>query len=267
MSSVLKVDRIQSDTGTVNISSNVAFSGVIKVDQIQSDTGSIVYPSNVSLGNTSITNFGSTGVNARLHVEGVINLNDDQALAWGGGTGRPSIRGNKSTSQLDLYGTPVFVGFGQLKFPATQNASSDPNTLDDYEEGTWSPEIRPTSGGSYSWAIQAGRYIKVGSLVTLHGRVVFGTVTTPGTGILFLTNLPFANLNTGDSGSRSVLSIGRADTFTTNQPSTGAFIGNGGSTALELYFRSSANGATLDQPAASMTTNAGITFSITYTAA
>ena len=47
-------------------------------------------------------------------------------------TGTSSLAG-----PLDLSAS----GAGQILFPATQNASSGANTLDDYEEGTWTPVI------------------------------------------------------------------------------------------------------------------------------
>lgn len=53
---------------------------------------------------------------------------------------------------------------GQVKFPATQNPSSDANTLDDWEFGNWSPEIWDTSyttdGATYT--TQDGDYVKRG---------------------------------------------------------------------------------------------------------
>jgi len=56
------------------------------------------------------------------------------------------------------------VNFG-IKFPATQFSSSDANTLDDYEEGTWSPSFTG-SGTTYTYGIAYGNYVKIGSLVT-----------------------------------------------------------------------------------------------------
>lgn len=56
---------------------------------------------------------------------------------------------------------------GQIKFPATQNASADANTLDDYEEGTWTPDLK--FGGSntgIAYLNRTGTYTKVGRLVT-----------------------------------------------------------------------------------------------------
>jgi hypothetical protein len=51
-----------------------------------------------------------------------------------------------------------------ITFPATQSASSDANTLDDYEEGTWTPV--DGSGASLSFTSVSGTYIKIGRTVT-----------------------------------------------------------------------------------------------------
>lgn len=75
---------------------------------------------------------------------------------------------------------------GQIAFPATQNASADPNTIDDYEEGTWTPNV----GGTATYSAQDGRYIKIGKLViaTFNFRL-----TSLGTGsTTTLSGLPFA---------------------------------------------------------------------------
>ena len=56
--------------------------------------------------------------------------------------------------------TPAASGAG-ISFPATLSASSDANTLDDYEEGSWTPTITNASG----YTVQLGRYTKIGNLV------------------------------------------------------------------------------------------------------
>ena len=63
--------------------------------------------------------------------------------------------------------TPVVSGLmnlqgGQIKFPAAQNASSDANTLDDYEEGTWACNINGSSGTGVNIT---GNYTKIGRVV------------------------------------------------------------------------------------------------------
>jgi hypothetical protein len=75
-------------------------------------------------------------------------------------------------------------------FPATQVASSDANTLDDYVETTFSPTIiGSTTAGSATYSTQVGRATKVGRLVTFQLRVAYSAGT--GTGNLRVGGLPF----------------------------------------------------------------------------
>lgn len=57
---------------------------------------------------------------------------------------------------------PSVLQTNWLSFPPTQVPSTNANTLDDYEEGTWTPT--KTTGTAYTSA--SGRYTKVGNLVT-----------------------------------------------------------------------------------------------------
>jgi len=59
--------------------------------------------------------------------------------------------------------TPSTSGAG-ITFPAAQSASSNANTLDDYEEGTWTPTFSST-GASFSYNDQYGSYTRVGRMV------------------------------------------------------------------------------------------------------
>lgn len=80
---------------------------------------------------------------------------------------------NAATALANLGGLPKAGGtmtgvldlgaIGQVKFPATQNPSSDANTLDDYEEGTWTPNFPTASAATYTR--QNGVYTKVGRMV------------------------------------------------------------------------------------------------------
>ena len=97
--------------------------------------------------------------------------------------------------------TPSASGAG-IAFPATQSSSSDANTLDDYEEGTWTPGIsfgNGTTGITYN-ASTNGFYRKVGSLVMLTGYVQL-TNKGSSTGTARVTGLPFSsNSGTGEQG-------------------------------------------------------------------
>jgi hypothetical protein len=84
--------------------------------------------------------------------------------------------------------TPSTSGAG-ITFPATQSASSDANTLDDYEEGTWTPTV-VSGGGSITSYTSTGTYTKIGNIVTV--AYIF-QITNAGTasGTATITNLPF----------------------------------------------------------------------------
>lgn len=83
---------------------------------------------------------------------------------------------------------------GQIKFPAAQNASADVNTLDDYEEGTWTPALTFDVAGNLNvvYATQVGHYTKIGRQVAIWFEVNASTFThTTATGNLRMTGLPF----------------------------------------------------------------------------
>ena len=79
---------------------------------------------------------------------------------------------------------------GGITFPATQVSATDANTLDDYEEGTFTPTIEGTStAGTASYSVQLGRYTKIGRVVQYELYVAWSGGT--GTGDLKVTGLPF----------------------------------------------------------------------------
>jgi hypothetical protein len=88
--------------------------------------------------------------------------------------------------------TPSTSGAG-ITFPATQSASTNANTLDDYEEGTWTPVLVPGTGTITSQGTYGG-YVKIGKQVTLTFKAVItgGTVT----GISSIEGFPFTVENT-----------------------------------------------------------------------
>ncbi len=78
-----------------------------------------------------------------------------------------------------------------ITFPATQVASSDANTLDDYEEGTFTPTVLGSStAGTVGYLSQQGRYVKIGGVVYIDMSVYWNSHT--GTGQLQVGGLPFA---------------------------------------------------------------------------
>jgi hypothetical protein len=94
--------------------------------------------------------------------------------------------------------TPSTSGAG-ITFPATQSASTDANTLDDYEEGTFTPAISPWIGAfgsvTYNTGSNLGYYTKVGSLVSVTGIVYVSSYTTGTASSYMKVSLPFAQSN------------------------------------------------------------------------
>lgn len=79
---------------------------------------------------------------------------------------------------------------GKIAFPATQQASADANTLDDYEEGSWVvTSAGTTSAGAGTYTIQDAHYTKIGRVVYI--RINVGWSAHTGTGNLRINNLPF----------------------------------------------------------------------------
>lgn len=142
---------------------------------------------------------GTTGQFATDGNDTYIDYKGSLIYRSGGGTERariPSAGGFQCVNSISVgNATPTTSGAG-ITFPATQSASSDANTLDDYEEGTWTPNI----GGNATYTAQQGRYVKIGRLVYINAYFV---VNTKGTGSdSTLSGLPFTrgDGNSGGSG-------------------------------------------------------------------
>ena len=94
------------------------------------------------------------------------------------------------TSTANTSGAKLQTSDG-LTFPATQVASADPNTLDDYEEGTFTPAIAGSAtSGTASYSVQTGVYTKIGRTVFFRIYLLWSGGT--GSGSALITGLPFA---------------------------------------------------------------------------
>lgn len=93
-------------------------------------------------------------------------------------------------SDADTNVRDLIVGRG-IKFPASFSGSSDVNTFDDYEEGTWTPSL----GGTATYTSQGGWYTKLGNMVFYGFRIIVNTIGTGSTYIV--SGLPFSTANAG----------------------------------------------------------------------
>jgi hypothetical protein len=112
----------------------------------------------------------------------------------------PELGGNLDVLARNIYSSVGNVLVDKLqtsdgvRFPATAISSADPNTLDDYEEGVFTPTIAGlTTAGSatYSGTLggQYGFYTKIGRIVYIELGLNWTSGT--GTGNMIVKGLPF----------------------------------------------------------------------------
>lgn len=91
-------------------------------------------------------------------------------------------------------GTSVYrITTNQIQFPATQVPSGNPNMLDDYEEGSFTPTIFGTStAGVGTYVTQEGKYTKIGQVVYFEVDLEWSAHTGTGGLRMSLDTLPVA---------------------------------------------------------------------------
>ena len=113
---------------------------------------------------------------------------------------------------LTLSSTDITIDSGDLLFGTSAKgvnlgvtSNTDGNTLDDYEEGTFTPAFDFLSSSPSAGAtVGQGVYTKIGRLVTLHIRLV--NVNSDGaTGDVTVTGLPFTSLP--DDGGNGAVTV------------------------------------------------------------
>jgi len=103
--------------------------------------------------------------------------------------------GITTTGGVILTGGNTSANGVGIAFPATQSASTDANTLDDYEEGTWTPGISFDNNNiGMTYANQQGWYTKIGRMVTVSGYLTLANKGSS-TGTAKITGLPFTVAN------------------------------------------------------------------------
>ena len=116
------------------------------------------------------------------------------ALPLTGGTVTGTVTFNSAiTGAAATFSGIVAANGGGIQFPATQVASAGANTLDDYEEGTYTPSQGGglTVVGTFS---SSGRYTKIGRMVYVSGIVSATTSLAASAQAIITANLPF-NVN------------------------------------------------------------------------
>jgi hypothetical protein len=134
--------------------------------------------------------------------------------------------------------------------PTAVGGSVTSKTLDDYEEGTWTPAYS-TSGGSFSYdSATQGQYTKIGNVVTLYFRI-YTTNSTVGTGDVTITGLPFAEAIPSGLGAGS---IGDCRLFGGDTPNTLTVV----SSTIKPYYRDAVDGQNYALDASDLGSGTGV---------
>lgn len=128
---------------------------------------------------------------AATDVQTAINELDTEKAALAGSASQAFSASTLSAATTIGVGaaTPAASGAG-ITFPATQSASSNANTLDDYEEGTWTPTM--TGATVVGTPTYAGYYTKIGRFVRFILYITSTTSFASPDRVSCYFNLPFA---------------------------------------------------------------------------
>ena len=220
----------------------------------------------IRFGGSDGTDLESFGASIEAYVDGTPGANDMPGRlvfsTTADGASTPTERVRLDSSGRLLVGTSTATANGGIlqltsgiTFPATAVAATDVNTLDDYEEGTWTPSV----GGTATYTYQTGKYVKIGSYVFATAII---QVNTLGTGSSqFIAGLPFTPAGfigsiVGFSGKFASLAVNVYSLFPVIGWGTGAEIGFGGQQELD--------GSSSDGNLAVFQNNTRIDFSIVF---
>ena len=249
---------INQTDGTLNTKTDYT-TGTNPLSVAVDPTGRFLYVANFGSNTVSqyfLQSFSAGGYN----VTGSLGIKTDAPTEELHVVGNARITGNISVGSA----TPTTSGTG-ITFPATQSASTNVNTLDDYEEGTWTPTIKgSTIAGTYTPSTTNAYYTKIGNKVTVWCFVDMRSGTaTGGTGLLVLESLPFSYKAGSDFSGTT-----RFDFVDYPQASShGTFAGaTTGSAAANIIFQISRDNASTESISITgFTTSSLLTTNFSYT--
>ena len=162
---------------------------------------------------------GHTGAVGGFTGYDIYNETDGIVAFTAASTGAVTLGPSASTATNCVVNGAASVTHGVV-FPASQNAVANANTLDDYEEGTFTPNF--LWGGAASGLVYANRvatYSKIGNRVFFHMFVDYSSRGSS-TGQFTITGLPFTSVATA-SGGHSAVAIWFSNVSLTNYVITG----------------------------------------------
>lgn len=164
--------------------------------------------------NLGLVGAGKIITTANSTIQFRFNRGEDVALDPDAITLYESLLGKITYTETEVTTGAIVNKVNQIRFPAPPVLSSNANTLDDYEEGTWSPSLTCGTSGTITLSDANARYTKIGNMVTVFAVVVVSGVFSP-VGELRLNGLPFA-IGAYGGGTFAPFAFGLAATATTS---------------------------------------------------
>jgi len=226
-------------TSLINTSANDAGDNVISVINTSNTTNDGAYVDIQSGGNAAGNAYVHFDANSEWSV-GVDRVQQRFAISYNASGAKP---GNTDILTIEQTGKISFAASSQeiamsgnsitelagVNFLASQSASANANTMDDYEEGTWTPLVQDHNldARSQTYGNRYGRYQKVGNIVHISGKITMTSLgsltTTSGTRI---AGLPFTSSSTTNNEQGIVATYSEGLAMTANGSVTGKIYTN-----------------------------------------
>ncbi len=217
---------------------------------------------------------GSIGTNSGYLVIGS-PVGTDAHLLIGNGLVHPATStGAAKDASIDIGGSSnrfkdLYLSSGVVYGDAGGSGTSSSNTLDSYEEGAWTPDIKindSTTGITYT--ARSADYVKIGKLVFVNGDIQLSDKGSS-SGSVIISGLPFTVADrTSATSIDGGASLCAHSSGTSNLYTPIGLTGVGAATYINMYYAASSGATMASNLTDSKITDAfSIRFSLTYTAA
>ena len=206
-----------------------------------------------------------------LNIYAASNSAVDKGIAFhtssDGGSSALAISGAAAADVTVKTGDLIFGASGKgVNLGVTSN--TDSNTLDDYEEGTYTVTLTCGTSGTVTMqgASNTGRYTKIGRVVHVNCDARVDSVSSPSGAMRF--SLPFTSANTGSDEDATIgHMLTHGTTKQTNQVGNFFPIGTANSTIFTLQFENASTRLSVTHDNVGIGANDEFVFFFTYTAA
>ncbi len=189
---------------------------------------------NIRVNNSQEFRTTDTGGSARTIMR--VNNSNELEYGWSGAGPVKFMGGGSYTERMRIDTSGNVIVPGGVTLGTSVGVYSAANTLEDYEEGTWTPSyfMSTTDFTSITMDTLSATYTKIGDIVMIQGWIRTDAVDATGAaGQLRISGLPFAISGYG------AISIGRSEGWTNNIWHCQLV---GGETDIRLYKRTSLSG-------------------------